>query len=260
MPSRTEGLALIEAHRVTVGGVVATKASRLVSPAEAVEVVGPPRRYVGRGGEKLEAALDRFDIAVADRSVLDAGSSTGGFTDCLLQWGARRVAAFDVGRGQLHERLLSDPRVVQRDRFNVRNITPSDLPFPCSMLVADLSFISLTVVLRSLTACISVEPGHRRPEAVVLVKPQFEVGRKEVSRGAGVVVDAGLHQQSVDSVAGAFRSLGWVVREVIPSPVRGAEGNVEFLLWAASGSTTPMGQNLHVVIPGDSSPSEGSSE
>ena len=232
-----------------------TKASRLVSPSEAVEIEGPAREFVSRGGEKLAAALSAFPLTVKNRSVLDAGSSTGGFTDCLLQRGARRVAAFDVGRGQLHERLAADLRVVQRDRTNVRHLTASDLPFPCSMLVADLSFISLTVVLGALTACLTSEAGHPRPEAVVLVKPQFEVGRREVSRGGGIVTDGALHRQSVESVAACFVSLGWQVMGVIESPVRGAEGNVEFLLWASvTVDSSSVGQNLPVETDGTVGP------
>lgn len=246
--SRAEAAALIEARRVTVGGVVAGKPSRLVSPAEPVEIAGPPRQYVGRGGEKLAAALGQFDISVVDRSVLDAGSSTGGFTDCLLQHGARRVAGFDVGRGQLHERLMADARVVQRDRFNVRSLTPADLPFPCSLLVADLSFISLTLVLGPLVKCLTPEDGHERPEGVVLVKPQFEVGRREASRGGGVITDPVLHRAANQSVGDAFRALGWQVRDVMESPIRGAEGNVEFLMWASGpGRNENLGQNLSVT-------------
>lgn len=246
--SRAEGVALVEARRVTVAGVVATSVSRLVSPAEPVEIVGPAREFVGRGGEKLAAALDRFSIDVDRRSVLDAGSSTGGFTDCLLQRGAGRVAGFDVGRGQLHQRLRVDPRVVQRDRFNVRSISRSDLPFPCSMFVADLSFISLTLVLGALTGCVTAEEGHPAPEAVVLVKPQFEAGRRAASKGRGVISDPALHREAVDSVARTFGALRWTVNGVTQSPIHGADGNIEFLMWASvAGPTSPIGQNRDMV-------------
>lgn len=231
---------------------MAAKSSRLVSPAEAVEISGPPRRFVGRGGEKLAAALGRFPVSVAGRSVLDAGSSTGGFTDCLLQHGARRVAGFDVGRGQLNEHLAADARVVQRDRFNIRRIRPFDLPFPCSLFVADLSFISLTLVLRQLVECLTPEEGHERTEGVVLVKPQFEVGRREASRGGGIITDPALHQEAIASVVAAFAAAGWQARDVMESPIRGAEGNVEFLMWASgAGPSSKVGQNLSVTTTDD---------
>lgn len=238
---RAEAAELIADHRVTVGGVLVTKPSRLVAPGEPVEVSGPPRKYVGRGGFKLETALESFSVDVVGRNVLDAGSSTGGFTDCLLQRGAARVAGFDVGRGQMHERLLGDVRVVQRDRFNIRDLRPEDLPFPCSMFVADLSFISLTLVLGTLIRCIGPEIGHPTPEAVVLVKPQFEAGRDQVSRGGGVVTDPAVHAESCTRVAEQFEQNGWSVRGTIESPIRGAEGNTEFLMWATA---APPGRSV----------------
>ena len=144
---------------------------------------------MSRGGEKLEKALDSFGIAVDSRSVVDVGSSTGGFTDCVLQRGATRVFAVDVGRNQLHERIASDPRVTWREGINVRDMSASDMPFPCSLLVADLSFISLTVVMPALGELVGPEQGFGEQVMVLLVKPQFEVGRQEASKGRGVITD-----------------------------------------------------------------------
>ena len=160
--SRSEASRLIGEGEVLVSGAVALSSSRLVGAAEPV-VVRNASRWVGRGAEKLERALTVFEVDVANRHVLDAGASTGGFTDCLLQRGAAAVLAVDVGRHQLHEKLRGDPRVVSREGTDIRSLRPSDLPFPCSLIVADLSFISLTKVLPSLLGCASPEPGHPVP-------------------------------------------------------------------------------------------------
>lgn len=230
--TRSEAASLVESRSVLVSGALADKSSRLVGDDEPVEIVGPRPRFVSRGGEKLERALENFSIDVTNRSVLDAGSSTGGFTDCVLQRGAARVAAFDVGRHQLHERLIADSRVVQRDGVNVRGLVPADLPFPCSLVVGDLSFISLTKVVAALVNCVSAETGFPRAELVLLVKPQFEVGRQEVSRGKGVITDAVLHAEAVASVSAALEEAGCIVIGVVESPIRGSEGNTEFLVYA----------------------------
>ena len=164
-----------------VGGAVAERAARLVDPAEAVTLAGPPPRFVGRGGEKLDAALRHFGLDVGGRRALDAGASTGGFTDCLLQRGADIVVAVDVGHGQLHERLRRDPRVISRERTNVRAAPLGELGgLPFDVVVADLSFISLRTVAATLA-------GWTRPggDLVVLVKPQFEAGRRQAARGQG---------------------------------------------------------------------------
>lgn len=227
--TRSEAVRLIEERVVTVSGVVAEKASRLVGADEPVEV-RKIRRFVSRGGEKLEKALDSFGIAVDSRSVVDVGSSTGGFTDCVLQRGASRVFAVDVGRNQLHERIASDPRVTWREGINVRDMSASDMPFPCSLLVADLSFISLTVVMPALGELVGPEQGFGEQVMVLLVKPQFEVGRQEASRGRGVITDARLHRESVDKVVDAATRLGWEFRGSVESPIKGQDGNTEFLL------------------------------
>jgi len=226
--SRSEAARLIEEDAVTVAGSPALKASRLVAPDEPIEIVRQ-RRYVSRGGEKLEGAVSTFGIAVAGRSVFDAGSSTGGFTDCLLQHGAGRVFAVDVGRNQLHERIAGDARVTWREGTNIRDIGPADLPFACSLLVADLSFISLVTVLPAMSRLVTAD-GAVPAEMVLLVKPQFEVGREEASRGRGVITDPVLHRASVDKVAGAAVDLGWTVVGEMESPLKGQDGNTEFLL------------------------------
>lgn len=220
---------LIESGNVTVSGVFADKASRMVGADEPIVVV-EQKRFVSRGGDKMLHALGSFSVSVEGRSVLDAGVSTGGFTDCVLQAGARRVFAVDVGRNQLHERMKSDSRVVWRDGVNVRSLVLSDVPFPCSLVVADLSFISLTKVLPALCSVMSAEPGHDRPEMIVLVKPQFEAGRAEVSRGRGVITDPAVHLGALQTVGECVEGLGARVVAVVESPVKGAEGNTEFLM------------------------------
>ena len=228
--TRSEASRMIDAGNVTVAGVFALKASRLVSPDEAIEVL-VAKRFVSRGGEKLEHALEHFKVSVEGRSVLDAGVSTGGFTDCVLQRGATRVFAVDVGRNQLHERMKSHPRVTWRDGVNVRDLSVGDMAFPCSLVVADLSFISLTKVLRALVDVVAPEPGHENAQMLLLVKPQFEAGRLEVARGRGVITDPLIHQAACDDVAQHLQSLGASVRGVIESPIKGAEGNTEFLMF-----------------------------
>jgi len=208
---------------VLVGGAPADKASRLVAPGEALEVVGPPPRFVSRGGEKLEAALVRFGIDVAGRAALDAGASTGGFTDCLLQRGAASVVAVDVGAGQLHERVRRDPRVTVRDRTNVRSL---ELDAPVDVVVADLSFISLAVVAPALLGANAAAGA----EVVALVKPQFEAGRAEVSRGRGVVRGHEVWRRVLDDVCAALVGHGATMMGAMVSPLTGADGNVEFLV------------------------------
>jgi len=235
--TRSEAARLIEEGAVLVAGSFAHKSSRLVSPDEAITVV-VEKKYVSRGGEKLEHALDVFGIDVHGRSVLDAGASTGGFTDCVLQRGARRVLALDVGKNQLHERIKADDRVVWRDGVNVRDISTPDIDFPCSFIVADLSFISLTKVMQSLMSACNAEEGFDRGEMVLLVKPQFEAGRQEVSRGRGVITDPEIHVQAVETVSASVKQYGGVVESVVESPIKGAEGNIEFLMWVKCPSSS----------------------
>jgi 23S rRNA (cytidine1920-2'-O)/16S rRNA (cytidine1409-2'-O)-methyltransferase len=232
--SRTAAQQLIAAGRVLVAGSVAERAARQVSPAEPVVVTGDPDRFVGRGGEKLDAALEHFAIDVTGRNALDAGASTGGFTDCLLQRGAARVTAVDVGRGQLHERLRADPRVMSRERTNIRHLESDDLPWaPFEVIVADLSFISLRTVAAALVGL-----GAPGGDLVVLVKPQFEAGKAEVDRGRGVIRDPGVWADSLTRAISALEAEGAAMMGAMVSPLRGADGNVEFLAYLAARPVT----------------------
>jgi 23S rRNA (cytidine1920-2'-O)/16S rRNA (cytidine1409-2'-O)-methyltransferase len=227
--SRAEAQAAVAAGRVTVAGSPATKAASLVADDAPVQVIGPARRYVSRGGDKLRSALDRFGVDPRDRDCLDAGASTGGFTDCLLQAGAARVAAVDVGYGQLAWEIRNDPRVTVLERTNVRNLVPAHLPFVPDLIVADLSFISLRAVLPALVAV-----ADPRAEFVVLVKPQFEAGPENVGSG-GVVRDPLVWRRVLAEVMDACRAEGVGVLGVLASPLRGPAGNVEFLLHGRRG-------------------------
>lgn len=232
-PTRERARDDIEAGRVTVAGAPAQKPARLVGPGEPLRVAGPPEPFVGRGGVKLAAALDRFGVAVEGREALDAGASTGGFTDCLLSRGAASVLAVDVGYGQLDARLRADPRVTVVERTNVRNASLGSLGRdgrPLDVVVADLSFISLRTVapaLLGLTAAGS--------DVVVLVKPQFEAGRVEAAKGRGVISDPDVWGTALEGVVAAFEQPRPGGPEVamlaaMVSPLLGASGNVEFLV------------------------------
>lgn len=210
-----------------VDGVLADKPARLVAPGEPIELVGPPPRFVGRGGEKLMAALEGFDVDVAGARCLDAGSSTGGFTDALLQSGATSVIAVDVGRNQLHERLRADGRVDVREQTDIRSVRPTAIGGPVDVVVADLSFISIRRVIDVLIDV--VRPGG---DLIVLVKPQFEAGRAEVSKGQGVIRDPDVWRECLAGAISAFRGAGAAIMEAMVSPLRGADGNVEFLVHA----------------------------
>jgi 23S rRNA (cytidine1920-2'-O)/16S rRNA (cytidine1409-2'-O)-methyltransferase len=228
-PSRSRAQALLLGGRVRAGDGDAARRDRkpgdLVDPSLelAVEV---PEPYVSRGGHKLVAALDAFGIDPRDRVCLDVGASTGGFTDVLLQRGARRVYALDVGRGQLAEALRGDPRVVSMERFNARDLTGETLPEAISLATMDVAFISSRLVLGPAVATFRGGAG----DVVVLVKPQFEAGRGEVPRG--VVRDPVVHERVVREVAATAVDLGLEVGGSIPSPIIGPEGNREFLFWA----------------------------
>ena len=242
-PSRQQAQADIAAGRVTVAGAPATKAARLVAPDEALVVLGPGPRFVGRGGEKLDAALERFAVDVAGARGIDLGASTGGFTDCLLQRGARRVVAVDVGYGQLHERLRADPRVEARERTNVRDLTPGELGPPADLVVADLSFISLRTVLPA-----ALPLGRAGADVVLLVKPQFEAGREEAARGRGVIADPLVWRRVLGEVASALVEAGAAIMGAMASPLTGADGNVEFLLHARTGGATPAGPATDALL------------
>ncbi|MDT4987519.1 MAG: rRNA (cytidine1920-2-O)/16S rRNA (cytidine1409-2-O)-methyltransferase [Micromonosporaceae bacterium] len=228
--SREQAVELIEAGRVEVRGAPARKAAAQVDPADPVRVTGEATGdgYVSRGGHKLAGALAAFaadGLTVAGRRCLDAGASTGGFTDVLLRAGAAEVVAVDVGYGQLAWVLRTDGRVRVLDRTNVRTLTPDDIGGPVAVTVADVSFISLRLVLPALVAC--TEPDG---DLVPMVKPQFEVGRQRVGTG-GVVREPALRASAVLDVAAAAAALGLGVAGVTPSPLPGPSGNVEYFLW-----------------------------
>jgi 23S rRNA (cytidine1920-2'-O)/16S rRNA (cytidine1409-2'-O)-methyltransferase len=220
-PSREKARALILAADVTVDGVVEARAGALVS-VESTIAIAAPARFVSRGGEKLDHALDAFGIEVGGRVVLDVGASTGGFTDCMLQRGAERVYAVDVGHGQLDMRLRGDPRVVVMERTNIRDL--ASLPERPSLVTIDASFISLTKVLPAVIGLVA--PGA---DIVALVKPQFEAERDEVKRG-GVVRDPLVHASVIGRVAWWCVNHGLRVRGVAMSPLLGPAGNREFFL------------------------------
>ena len=228
--SRSEAQAAIRAGHVLIRGAPASKATTLVDVDEPLALTGPARPYVSRGGEKLAAALDAFGVDPLDRDALDAGASTGGFTDCLLQRGARRVAAIDVGHGQLAWELRTDPRVTVLERTNVRELGPAGLPFVPTIVVADLSFISLRLVVGPLIAV-----AADGADLTLLVKPQFEAGRELVGRG-GVVRDPDVWHDTIEAVADPLRRAGAEPLGVIASPILGPAGNAEFLLHARTGA------------------------
>jgi 23S rRNA (cytidine1920-2'-O)/16S rRNA (cytidine1409-2'-O)-methyltransferase len=226
--SREQAAALVAAGRVQVRGTVAQKVATMIDPADPVLVTGddPADEYVSRGSHKLAGALRAFTgLAVRGRRCLDAGASTGGFTDVLLRAGAREVVAVDVGYGQLAWPIRTDERVVVLERTNVRTLTPAAIGGPVDVIVADLSFISLRLVLPALAAC-TVPDG----DLALMVKPQFEVGRERVGAG-GVVRDPQVRAAAVLDVAAAAAQIGLGVRGVTASPLPGPSGNVEFFLW-----------------------------
>jgi 23S rRNA (cytidine1920-2'-O)/16S rRNA (cytidine1409-2'-O)-methyltransferase len=224
--TRSEAQTAVRDGLVLVRGQTAEKTSTLVDASDALDLVGAPRRFVSRGGEKLEAALDRFAIVVEGLRCLDAGASTGGFTDCLLRRGAAHVVALDVGYGQLAWSLRHDDRVSVLERTNVREVSVGDLPYAPDVVVADLSFISLRLVLPALAAVAAPAAAF-----VLLVKPQFEAGRADVGRG-GVVRDPATWRRVVLDVSAACGALALAPRGVIASPAPGPAGNIEFLLHA----------------------------
>jgi 23S rRNA (cytidine1920-2'-O)/16S rRNA (cytidine1409-2'-O)-methyltransferase len=240
VPSRERARALILAGRVLVSEQKIDKPGASVPAAAPIRLLGEDQPYVSRGGLKLAAALDHWHIDVHGRACLDVGASTGGFTDCLLQHGAARVTAIDTGFGQIAMKLRNDPRVTLMERTNARFIEPGSLANPPAgaaaeqgiaaptFLAMDVSFISATLLLEPV-----FEAAPQLVEAVILVKPQFEAGRRHVGKG-GIVRDPAAHQLAIDKVAECVRSLGWQVADTIPSPIAGAEGNREFLLFAKS--------------------------
>jgi 23S rRNA (cytidine1920-2'-O)/16S rRNA (cytidine1409-2'-O)-methyltransferase len=222
--SREKARALILAGQVLVRGQKVDKAGHSVSIDSKIEVLESPK-YVGRGGLKLEAALDHFRIQPQGKVCLDIGSSTGGFTDCLLQRGAAWVYAIDVGTAQLDWKLRNDPRVIVHEQLNARYLGRDQVPEPIDLAVCDVSFISITMILPVLPNLLA-----ESAEMVILVKPQFELERHQVGKG-GIIRDPALHHQACRRVEEAVQRLGYG-SEIIPSPILGAEGNQEFLLYA----------------------------
>jgi 23S rRNA (cytidine1920-2'-O)/16S rRNA (cytidine1409-2'-O)-methyltransferase len=228
--SRERARSLILAGRVLVGDQVVDKAGAPVGPGQEIRLKGEDIPYVSRGGLKLEKALDTFEVQPAGKIAIDVGASTGGFTDCLLQRGAARVYAVDVGYGQLAWKLRQDPRVVNLERTNIRYLQPEQLAERPSLAVIDASFISLDKVLPA-TLSLLADDG----EIIALVKPQFEVGRGQVGKG-GVVRDPGQHAAVLQRVRDLATALGCLVLGVTDSPVLGPKGNREFLLWMVRGA------------------------
>jgi 23S rRNA (cytidine1920-2'-O)/16S rRNA (cytidine1409-2'-O)-methyltransferase len=241
--SRSRAAEAVESGRVMVGGAPTRSVARQVSEQEAIVLSGAPPRFVSRGGDKLDAALERFAVEVRDLRVLDAGASTGGFTHCLLERGAATVVAVDVGRGQLDWSLRQDDRVVLFERTNLRALELADIGAEaCAAAVADLSFISLTLVAPALNRLTTPSA-----ELVLLVKPQFEAGRARVGRG-GIVREPKIHRQVLDDVMRGLAEANLGVIAAMPSPLKGSAGNVEFLVHARKGEPTVSAAELDAVV------------
>ena len=223
--SREQAQRAVMAGEVRLGDRVLTKSSIEVAPDAELSVVAPPK-FVGRGGLKLEGALDYFGINPASQIALDIGASTGGFTDCLLQRGAKKVYAIDVGHGQLAWKIRNDPRVVVREHLNARHVTRADIPEPIDLCVIDVSFISLTLILPNAFELIT-------PTGVVLalIKPQFELQAADVGRG-GIVVDPALHEKARRKIEDFIAAQGWISAGTVASPITGTDGNQEFFICA----------------------------
>jgi 23S rRNA (cytidine1920-2'-O)/16S rRNA (cytidine1409-2'-O)-methyltransferase len=239
--SRAKAQALVMAGQVRVDGQVELKASAQIAPEAHLELVMGPR-FVSRGGDKLEAALAAFPISVESRVCADVGASTGGFTDCLLQHGAAKVYAVDVGKGILHWKLRTDPRVVVMEETNARYV--ESLPEPVSLVTIDASFISLKILLPVVKGWMqppSVSPhfeeigGEKEGGVIALIKPQFEAGRQESAKHKGVIRDPEVHQAILEDILNFAQAHGLGVRGLLRSPVIGPKGNVEFLAWLEMG-------------------------
>lgn len=215
---------LVKSRRVIVGGVVADNPARMVTPAEAVSVKAAPSRFVSRGGEKLAAALVHFGHDVTNLRVIDVGSSTGGFTDCVLQHGAREVLAIDVGTNQLNHRLRQDPRVTIWEQTDIRDVDPTTVE-SADLIVADLSFISLKPIFASFRALLA-----QNGRCITLIKPQFEVTHDEATQARGVIRDPELWRRTIRDALKAAIHEGLMCIGIIPSPITGTSGNVEFLI------------------------------
>jgi 23S rRNA (cytidine1920-2'-O)/16S rRNA (cytidine1409-2'-O)-methyltransferase len=249
--SRSQAQRLVMAGQVRVEGQVALKPSASVD-ANAQLTIDQPPPFVSRGGEKLEAALQAFDVSPQGRICADVGASTGGFTDCLLQHEARRVYAIDVGQGILHWKLRQDPRVVVLEKTNARYLT--HLPEPVALVTIDASFISLKLLLPVVHNWFPLDAPHQ--DLLALIKPQFEAGRKQVARGDGVIRDPEIHRQVLLDVLAYAIQDGYAVRGLLRSPLLGPKGNAEFLAWlsylpprGSSSPTTDLAALVEGVVP-----------
>jgi 23S rRNA (cytidine1920-2'-O)/16S rRNA (cytidine1409-2'-O)-methyltransferase len=233
VPSRERAQALILAGKILVNGQKIEKSGASVTTDAEIRLLGEDMKYVSRGGLKLEHALAHWKINVAGKVCLDVGASTGGFTDCLLQHGAARVIAVDTGHGQIAFQFRNDPRVRLLEKTNARYLTAEQLGELADLIAMDVSFISATLVLPAVVAAAFAAEASARSgrELIVLVKPQFEAGRENVGKG-GIVRDPEIQQQAVERVRSAVQSLGAISTDVVESPILGAEGNREFLLYA----------------------------
>ena len=232
VPSRQRAQALVLAGKVLVDGQKIEKSGASVNSDVEIRLLGEDLKYVSRGGLKLEHALAHWKINVTGKVCLDVGASTGGFTDCLLQHGAARVIAVDTGHGQISFQLRQDPRIRLLEKTNARFLTREQLGEVTDLIVTDVSFISATLVLPAVIAAAFPQRSERSArELIVLVKPQFEAGRTQVGKG-GIVRDPEIQRQAVDKVRTAIEALGAIATDVIESPILGAEGNREFLLYA----------------------------
>jgi len=244
--SREQARRLIMAGEVRVDGQLADRPATLVAPEARIEIKQRPR-FVSRGGDKLDAALERFGLEASGRVCADLGASTGGFTDVLLQRGAARVYAIDVGHGILDYRLRTDPRVVVLERTNARYL--AQLPEPVSLVTIDASFISLKLLLPVARAWLadltpparlpSKDGGRKTGDIVALIKPQFEAGRKQVGKG-GIVKDPAVHRQVLEDLLAWAQANQLGPAGLMPSPIKGAEGNLEFLAWLRPGQSPPF--------------------
>ena len=226
-PTRERAQSLVLAAKVLVNGRILTKAGQKVHEDSEIRIIGDALPYVSRGGLKLEHAIRAFSIEVSGRTAMDVGASTGGFTDCLLSFGARRVYAVDVGYGQLAFKLRNDPRVVALERRNIRYLPAELVPEPVQIATIDTSFISLKLVIPVVLNFLEAEGV-----LIALIKPQFEAGREQASRGAGVIRDARIHEEVCRMLAEFTAGLGFEVVGIIPSPILGPKGNREFLMAA----------------------------
>lgn len=247
--SRELAQQLIAGGQVLVNGAVADKAARQVLPGDAILIAGAGPRFVSRGGEKLAHALEAFAVDPAGIACLDVGSSTGGFTDCLLQAGAQRVVAVDVGTHQLHERLRGDTRVDLYEQTDIRSLSPAAVGGPFEIVVCDVSFIGLGQVIEPILSQTDVDGV-----AIVLVKPQFEAGKSEASKGKGVITDPSIWRRVLGEVVDAVEGSGGVVVNADVSPIKGGAGNVEFLFAVAHRGEPDQGPAASGAGPGSVTP------